>query len=434
MPIVVSGFGTGGGLFRLDDDDQVTRIDALPTVGIATCPGGAQLARLLQGATGHDAPAHVLLYDRAGLRTYQRVAALADPHGITWPEPDRILAIGTAANAVVELDSNGTPRAERRFAEAPDAWHLNCPTTDAAGVAYATAFVTGSSPSGWRAATRDRAGSGVVVDLADGRVCCTGLNAPHDPLPLDNGAWLVNSSADHELRRVEADGAVSWRAELGAWTRGLLLVNDGQRALVGLSGHRDGTTTDRSAVVELDLRDQAIVRRWEVPCEEVFQIVAMDDQLISAVRHAFAPLRALAGTEAPSAGAVLDAPLGPDALRISIRQLVATEATAAPGTTLQLRLLVRNEGTATISSLGSHPVRIGGRWVEAGAGLWPDEPRATLVGPLAPGASAELRLVTTAPSEPGQYVLRVGAVQEGVAWADDLHPELGLRIVLEVSS
>ena len=48
------------------------------------------------------------------------------------------------------------------------------------------------------------------------------------------------------------------------------------------------------------------------------------------------------------------------------------------------------------------------------------ERRAVLTRDLAPGESVELPLTLIAPGTPGNYTLKIDAVQEGVAWFGDL--------------
>ena len=51
-----------------------------------------------------------------------------------------------------------------------------------------------------------------------------------------------------------------------------------------------------------------------------------------------------------------------------------------------------------------------------------DYGRADLPRDLAPGASAEVRLELTAPSEPGRYRIELDMVREGVAWFSSREP------------
>jgi hypothetical protein len=51
---------------------------------------------------------------------------------------------------------------------------------------------------------------------------------------------------------------------------------------------------------------------------------------------------------------------------------------------------------------------------------------------LKPGATIELPLTVTAPSQPGIYILQLDAIQESVAWFGDRGSEiLSLKIKVE---
>jgi hypothetical protein len=58
--------------------------------------------------------------------------------------------------------------------------------------------------------------------------------------------------------------------------------------------------------------------------------------------------------------------------------------------------------------------------------------RALLPGPLRPSGQCRLSLLVRAPAVPGAYELRVGLVQEQVAWFDDLNPADGVVATVQV--
>lgn len=62
----------------------------------------------------------------------------------------------------------------------------------------------------------------------------------------------------------------------------------------------------------------------------------------------------------------------------------------------------------------------GNRWLKAGGELVTDmDGRYGISKDLAPGAEAEIPLAITAPKAPGDYLLEIDLVQEGVAWFSD---------------
>ncbi len=287
--LLASGFGAdGGGLFHLAGDG-FERIDRLETVGLAVSPSGDRLARALVGYLDGSAPAHVLLYDAAGVAWYRRVAGVHDVHGLTWTADDELAVVSTSTNAIHWLDADGLPRRTKRFAEAVDAWHLNCPALDADGALVATAFCQVDGEQAWRPLLRAGQSSGVVIDIASGRARFGELRGPHDPLQLGDGTWLVNDSASGALVHLRPDGGVLRRAELGGWTRGLAL-GPADDAYVGVSSRRHEGESGRAQVVRIDLRTLAICERWPLPTDEVFSLVWATDALLGGVIRGFGAL------------------------------------------------------------------------------------------------------------------------------------------------
>jgi hypothetical protein len=80
-----------------------------------------------------------------------------------------------------------------------------------------------------------------------------------------------------------------------------------------------------------------------------------------------------------------------------------------------------------------YQVTIGNFWLaENGNRLSELERRAVLTRDLAPGQSVELPLTLIAPETPGNYTLKIDAVQEGVAWFGDVGSQvLDLKIKVE---
>jgi SAM-dependent methyltransferase len=83
-----------------------------------------------------------------------------------------------------------------------------------------------------------------------------------------------------------------------------------------------------------------------------------------------------------------------------------------------VRARVRNAGDAPWPALmGGRPVHLGNHWLDrAGTLLRLDDGRVPLPHDVAPGQEVELELSVTAPVEPGDYLLELDLVQEGVAW------------------
>jgi hypothetical protein len=80
-----------------------------------------------------------------------------------------------------------------------------------------------------------------------------------------------------------------------------------------------------------------------------------------------------------------------------------------------------------------YQITIGNRWMtEMGAKITDVDGRAPLLQDLKPTEAADLPLIVTAPNQPGNYILQLDLVQEGVAWFGDRGSEvLSLKVKVE---
>jgi hypothetical protein len=117
------------------------------------------------------------------------------------------------------------------------------------------------------------------------------------------------------------------------------------------------------------------------------------------------------------------APFSDSVYRADIEALDAPDALRA-GERRALRFGVRNGGVeswpARGDASGRYQVTIGDRWLTTSGGLVNDlDGRTALASDLAPGARVELRLTVTAPARPGEYVLEIDMIHEGVTFFRD---------------
>jgi glucose/arabinose dehydrogenase len=112
----------------------------------------------------------------------------------------------------------------------------------------------------------------------------------------------------------------------------------------------------------------------------------------------------------------------------SAAPLAASYTTTAPtswqpGQTLTFNTTVTNTGTATWNAADPQAVHLGVYFNGNSDNVndWPTEPaRFSLPSDVPPGGSVTIAVTLTAPSVPGNYILRQRLVQEGVAWFDQL--------------
>ena len=83
-------------------------------------------------------------------------------------------------------------------------------------------------------------------------------------------------------------------------------------------------------------------------------------------------------------------------------------------------VIVMNESTSVLTSLGDYPVFLSYHWFGSdGCIVW-EGVRSELYPPLPPGSHFRYGLQVTAPSTPGVYTLHLTLVQESVAWLDQM--------------
>lgn len=89
-----------------------------------------------------------------------------------------------------------------------------------------------------------------------------------------------------------------------------------------------------------------------------------------------------------------------------------------PGEKADLRFKVRNLGSTVWPSVGTkdfrYQVNMGNRWIANG--IISEDNRAVMPADLPPGAETEIKLTVNAPKVPGDYLLEIDMVHEGVTW------------------
>jgi len=87
-----------------------------------------------------------------------------------------------------------------------------------------------------------------------------------------------------------------------------------------------------------------------------------------------------------------------------------------------IRFKVKNLGYSTWPSVGNkegrYQVNIANRWLDIGGTVLVNasEGRAAMASDLQPGGEVESPLLVTAPGTPGDYLMEVDMVHEGVTW------------------
>jgi hypothetical protein len=113
-------------------------------------------------------------------------------------------------------------------------------------------------------------------------------------------------------------------------------------------------------------------------------------------------------------------PLPESAMRAEI-SVIDFPADARAGEKLRIKVRVMNRGDVVWGgcerSAGLRQVSLGGRWLNpAGQSISKEEGRTPLPADIAPSQAADLGWTIDVPRQPGQYLLELDMLQEGVAW------------------
>jgi hypothetical protein len=446
--VLVSGFGKwGGGLYDLTTGAPEA-IDDLATSGLSL--GGGRLWRVLRAPGEQTSVCELMSYDARGVRTYQRLDAIRDPHDVLWFDGAPHIS-SSWDDAVWRVDPGAEdPVMMWQGSTVPDGWHVNSllAVDDALHVC---AFGRFDRHKGWKDAQQD--GVGFVHDLRTGRDVLSRLSHPHTP--RRRGArWYVCESTKGSLTELTDDGTVRRRARVNRFTRGLAFV--GPFALVGGNARRD-QDDDRAEIAVVDMRSFAVLERIPMPCLEVYDIVLVGAGVVRGVTTGFGANAARAveqhrstdrtddrqstpadvavqlvtpRTAARLAG--MGEPLAADQAGLcGVRGTLPAVARAGEITTWSFDVVNRSAGP--LGTVTPRPVKVGARWFLLADGHDEpgpeDEPVANPLGPLShvlpPQMRTTVEVPVEVPDEPGRYEVRIALRQPGLGW-------FGVRVQGEV--
>lgn len=419
--LVATGLLRGAGLF-VREATGWQRLDHLPSTGLAVSPDGRHVARLLWTSDDPQTHGELIISDATGVLRYLRVDELQEPHGVVW-DGGNVVAVSTLRNELLWIDAAGSVVRRASFGGDGDAWHLNCPAW-ADGRLVTTAFGRHDRHRDW-ARPGALQGAGVILDAEHGAVLATGLSAPHDPYRLPSG-WLVCDSRTHRVLRLDEDGAITAEADVGGWSRGLVV--DGDLVHVGVSVRRWDGGDGTASVVTLLLDDLTERGREALPCDEIFALASVPEELIAGLTVGFSTNPAREAPLAPR-GDALAAHDEWHAAEIDA-ELTATVGTHAPaaGRWLSVSFTLRSLDESTLLPVGAAAWRVAARWVEEGGEPRDEGARARLDRPLLPGASAHGTIRVRAPEQPGEHRLELRLLQEHRRWHATAAVTLHLRV------
>lgn len=431
--LLVSGFGKwGGGIYDLTTGTPVA-LDDIPTSGIGV--GGGRLWRVLRAPGEQTSLCELLAYDSRGVRTYQRLDPIRDPHDVCWH--DGAVHITSSWDSTVwRLDGDGMLRRAWSGTGMPDSWHVNSLTV-VDGRLHLSAFGRFDRYKAWR--TDNGRTTGFVMDLSNGQDVLTGLAHPHNPV-WGGDRWYVCESTRGTLTECAPDGRVVRRSRVRRFARGLALA--GGWAFVGGNAHRK-QNDDRADVAIVDLRSFEVIHRIPMPCLEIYDIRLVPPELARAVALGFGSNPARAVEQQRSHGRDDTQRATPEAARVNlvsprvarrlersgkvlpsedasqVRLRGSLPATVVAGEVLALKVTVENGSALALATVPPHPIRVGARWSAEGSLV--RNPLTPLPELLHPGEVITAEALLEVPDVPGRYEVRVALHQMGLGW-------FGLRI------
>lgn len=431
LSLLISGCNPGaGGLFVLDSG-CVRNIDRLSTHGLAT--DDQLLYRVMGCQERTQSASDLLVYDRFGVRRFDRLDEVGDPHDLL-PRDGYVALASSMENAIYAIRGDGERTTLWKAGGPEDSWHVNG-LVEVDGELLATAFGTFDQHRAW---SRDpRAPTGVLVRIPSEEIVLRGLTQPHSPRRLD-GAWLICNSALNELAAYDDRGTLLQQREFAGYTRGLAV--DERYIYVGESAsrHINRGVAQASRVTILERSDWSLVDSYEVEAAEIYDLLLVSAELAAGAaigfrtnatrveQHDQLAMFASVGVVPRRLWAVGE-PLPASSLRASLEMEIPVRMTIDD--VIILPCIVTNMGDAIFVSAPPNSIQFCYRWFDGsgepvGAGEWIHTP---LPRAIPPGESVEGALRIGAPHEPGIYTLAVTLLQEGVAWFDDHAPASGVR-------
>lgn len=158
-----------------------------------------------------------------------------------------------------------------------DAWHINC-IGDWDERLVLAAFGQFDSHRDWYAKSN---GNGFVFDLATGERLWQGLSQPHSPRMSPGGQRIVCDSVNAQLLIDEGQGVIRSIKFPETYPRGLAF--DAHFIYVGLSVEYKKRRGPASIAI-LDRFDYSEVMRVQLPCWQVYEILAVSSDVIDWMR------------------------------------------------------------------------------------------------------------------------------------------------------
>jgi len=242
---------TDSGGFHMSTRNHVWSFDSFLRPGRVYCKGRVFPAESEQ-AKGTDKK-----WDRVLIPRACHVAGGIDTHDLVEGKNKQLQAVITKFNCVADLDRSGnfSPVWAPKWISSlsfGDRCHLNglC-TNNSNKLAFATSVGTSDEVEGWR---KERLEGGVVINIPQNKVICSGLSMPHSPRWHQNTLYVLEGGSGWFGFIDQKTGTFRRVCWCPGFLRGLRF--HGKYAFIGLSRPRHEVFRDLPIGQELSARNQ----------------------------------------------------------------------------------------------------------------------------------------------------------------------------------
>lgn len=289
--LLVSGPGLGGLLVVDLITGDCEQLDDRPSTGLAISED-----YVFRGVQRSDC-IEIWQMDLKGPIKVHLLPDARDLHDIMENKGELFIA-STGTNEILRLPLDGSPLLRHKFPGDGDAWHINCFDFWHGALVF-SAFSQLESHEEYKKCSFS---SGFVMDLTTGEMLIRNLSQPHTP-KYYQGRYFVCSSAEGSIiqyRRAASTGLDASplglssnslvevnRADFQTYTRGMAFLDD--HLFLGLSYRRHAPAIqDRALIVALNISDLSVLRTYELPTREIYNISVVSKDTISMLRRSVA--------------------------------------------------------------------------------------------------------------------------------------------------
>lgn len=414
--VVSSAAPDGGGLFAISRGQWET-LDTIPSVGLAL--GEGRLARAVYSTLGEPTRPidEIIWYDAYGMTRIERIDGTHSIHDLSFDpyDPDALIFVASETNSVYRHKPGRPLQALVHPGARGDGGHRNC-LAHHSGLTYLTAFSTMANHREW-----NRGGNidtGVLIEVETQRVVIEGLCRPHSPLrTASNDGWIIANSGIGELVWISDSGRRD-TVVTGGWPQDI--VRSGQHLIVAVCSRRgplaigpsDPNMEARLFFIDETLRSVAGV--FTLPLKVVYDLLIAPEAMVNGLRVGTGTNALRLSDTSLRQSMALSRDIaddnGPEDHHGDVVVLRAPD-TVVLGDDIVVTVRAVYRGTRRGKTFGDRAIRLGTKWIESEM-----ESRHMFQSILIPHQVLEFDLVVECPPTTGVHTLKIGFLQELVAW------------------